>query len=54
MLSTLRKRRVFTRVVLWVLVCMISIGLLAWYGVGSIPLTPQAPQQNAPAPSPDQ
>lgn len=54
MLSMLRKRRVFTKVVLWVLVCMISIGLLAWYGVGSIPLAPQAPQQNAPAPSPDQ
>lgn len=44
MLSFIRRRRAFAKVVLWVLIVMIAIGLLAWFGVGSIPLAPQAPQ----------
>jgi hypothetical protein len=29
---------------MWILIVMIAIGLLAWFGLGSIPLAPQAPQ----------
>lgn len=45
MLSVLRRRRAFTKVVLWILVVMISIGMLAWFGgMGSISPAVQPPQ----------
>ncbi len=45
MLSVLRRRRAFTKFVLWILVAMISIGMLAWFGgMGSISPAPQPPQ----------
>jgi hypothetical protein len=41
----LRRRDRFIKVVLWILVAMISIGMLAWFGgMGSITPTPQQPQ----------
>jgi hypothetical protein len=45
LLSVLRRRRAFTKVVLWILVAMISIGMLAWFGgMGSISPAVQPPQ----------
>jgi hypothetical protein len=45
LLSVLRRRRAFTKVVLWILVAMISIGMLAWFGgMGSITPAPQPSQ----------
>lgn len=46
MLSMIRRRRVFAKVVLWILIGMISIGLIAWYGVGLIPQAPPQQQQS--------
>ncbi len=45
MLRVLRRRRALTKFVLWILVAMISIGMLAWFGgMGSISPAPQPPQ----------
>ena len=41
MLNVLRRRRAFAKFVLWVLIVMISIGMLAWFGgMGSISPAP--------------
>jgi len=51
LLSIIRKRRAFAKAVMWILVVMISIGLLAWYGAGSVPQAsppPQVHQQDTP------
>lgn len=46
MLSILRKRRTFAKVIMWILVVMISVGLLAWYGVPQASPPPQVQQQD--------
>ena len=54
MLNVLRRRRALAKVVLWVLIAMLSLGMLAWFGgMGSIspaqaPQPPQTQQQSAP------
>ena len=37
MLSFIRRRRAFAKFVLWILIAIISIGLIAWYGSGPYP-----------------
>jgi hypothetical protein len=44
LLNVFRKRRALAKVVLWILIVMIGLGLLTWFGIGAIPLSPQSPQ----------